>query len=429
MTVSTIDIIHIIIALTIVLFVCHSLGYLFEYFKQPRVIGEILAGIVLGPSLFQYFCPNAYSFVFNDTITKTLLNIFYQLGLLHLMFRTGMELQLKFKKQDRIGKAATWITVVGVVIPFASSLLFVQFVDIHKYMGAANNEPAFIMCFSIAVAITGIPIIARILYDLKILTTSFAKIILATAVIEDILLFIILTVALGLVRKESDGGFGIPALLGLESNIKLKILYHTLATILFFVISIWIGFRFFRWLDNIKFTIYQKISPLGFLISVMLFMTAVALLLDLAPMFGAFVGGIIAQNFKVEKEETGKVFETYSFAFFIPIYFAMVGIKLSFIPTFNFLFFLLFLLVCCVVKFLGVYLGARLAKESKWGALNFGMALNARGAPAIVVASLALDNQIINISFFTILVVLAIVTSFIAGSWLNFVMRNKLPLR
>src|ERR1700722_1877431 len=175
MPVNTLDIIHIVIALTIILFFSHSIGYLFQVYNQPRAIGEILAGIVMGPTLFQHFCPNAFSFIFSSPVTNTLLNILYQLGLLHLMFRTGMEMQAKLKKNDKLAKVAAWIAGAGMAIPFGASFIWIQFIDIHKYIGSANSKSAFVICFSIAVAISSIPVIARILHDLKILNTSFSK--------------------------------------------------------------------------------------------------------------------------------------------------------------------------------------------------------------------------------------------------------------
>lgn len=430
MTIGTLDILHTILAVTILLFVSHAIGYIFQIYKQPRVIGELLAGIILGPSLFAYFFPNAFTYIFDFPSTKVLLDILYQLGLFHLLFRTGMELQIKLKKHDKFVRAATWISVMGIVISVAFSFLFLQFFDIHNYMGSANSEPAFIVCFSIAVAISGIAVIARILHDLKLLKTSFAGIILSAAVLEDIVLFIALTIALSMVGTSGEGGLGLPVLLGIEnSSLNVKILYHSIITIVFFVVSILVGFYLFRWLEKIKFRVFQEINPLAFLISFMFFMTAIAMLLDIASMFGAFVGGIIAQNFKVQKEETSQTFDSYSFAFFIPIYFALVGIRLNLIQSFNINFFLFFLVACFVAKFIGLYLGARIGKESRWGALNYGIALNGRGAPGIILAALALDAGIINLTFFTMLVMLSLVTSFISGSWLNYIVRKKLPLQ
>ncbi len=429
MNIGTVDILHIIIALTLLLFFSHTCGYLFQRYRQPRVIGEILGGIILGPTLLGYFFPEVYSYIFHAPATRTFLNIIYQLGLLHLMFLTGMELRSKIRQREKVAGVTASIALFGTVLPFVAGFIFVRFVDIQKFIGTANDERAFILIFSIAVAITSIPVISRILHDLKLLQTSFAKIILSAAVFEDIILYVVLTVAIGMVGGTFQGSFGLPTLLGLEGRETLRIVYHSLSTLIFFGISLWIGPRLFRWFSKTKLNILISINPLAFLISFMLLMTGAALLLDITPMFGAFVAGIVAQSFREKEEETQDSFEIYSLAFFIPIYFAIVGLRLDLVRAFNPLFFLVFLGVACLIKWTSVYIGARVAKESNWGALNLAIAMNARGGPGIVLASLALDANIINEAFYCNLVMLAIITSLLAGSWLDYIARKKLSLR
>jgi Kef-type K+ transport system membrane component KefB len=129
-----------------------------------------------------------------------------------------------------------------------------------------------------------------------------------------------------------------------------------------------------------------------------------------------------------------RAIEGFSFAFFIPIYFAVVGLQLDLVRGFNVAFFLLFLLLACAVKAGSVYFGARMAGQSRASSLNLAVALNARGGPGIIVASVAYGAGIISQSFYAVLVMLAIVTSLFAGSWLAHVPRERLlaeqqPLR
>lgn len=127
--------------------------------------------------------------------------------------------------------------------------------------------------------------------------------------------------------------------------------------------------------------------------------------------------------------EARDTIRTFSFAFFIPLYFAMVGLRLDLVRSFSPLFFVLFFAVACVAKYASVWVGARIAGESAAGSRNLAAALNARGGPGIVLASVALGAGIIDQNLYACLVLLAILTSLAAGSWLGAVVRAGRPLR
>jgi Kef-type K+ transport system membrane component KefB len=163
----------------------------------------------------------------------------------------------------------------------------------------------------------------------------------------------------------------------------------------------------------------------------MLAATVLAQSIDVVPLFGAFVAGIVVGSAEgtTGAEAARATIRGFSFAFFIPLYFAIVGLRLDLLHEFEPLFFILFLSVACIVKFASVWVAARWAGESSDGARNLGVALNARGGPGIVLASVAFDAAIIDQGFYAVLVMLAIVTSLIAGSWLGRVVRAGTPLR
>jgi Kef-type K+ transport system membrane component KefB len=156
----------------------------------------------------------------------------------------------------------------------------------------------------------------------------------------------------------------------------------------------------------------------------MLTMTALASFLGVSPIFGALVAGILAGDLRGHAEHARQTIQSYSYAFFIPLYFAVVGLRLDLIHDFEPLFFVVFLLVACLVKSVSTYVAARMTGEGKVGARNLAAALNARGGPGIVLASVAFDAKIIGEAFYTILVMLALVTSVIAGSWLEAVLKR-----
>jgi Kef-type K+ transport system membrane component KefB len=153
---------------------------------------------------------------------------------------------------------------------------------------------------------------------------------------------------------------------------------------------------------------------------------AVAGLLDVNLVFAAFLAG-----FAVSRKRLGDALETisrFSFALFIPVYFALVGYRLIFDKTFSITMLLIFLAGACVLKLISVALGARLAGFRGLDVVNLAVATNARGGPGIVLASVAYEAGIISAAFYTTLVLVAVLTSQAAGAWLEFVLRKGLPL-
>jgi Kef-type K+ transport system membrane component KefB len=150
-----------------------------------------------------------------------------------------------------------------------------------------------------------------------------------------------------------------------------------------------------------------------------------SILLGVTPVFGAFAAGIVAGRMSDETEiEARESIKWFSLASFIPIYFAIVGFRLDLIQNLSVSFLLFFLLSSCLIKGLSIYTGARAAGKPHPDALNLAVALNARGGPGIVIASLAFDAGIISQGFFAILVLVAVLTSLIAGSWLGRIARS-----
>lgn len=425
---SPLDLAHLLCTLSVLLVAAHGIGYVFQKARQPIVIGEILAGILLGPSCLKLFAPNVSQFLFFENgPTAASLGMVYNLGLLLLMFSSGMEMESSFKKNEN--KTALFISIAGTVIPFLLSFILLQFIDLNRHIGSAANPTAFTMVFAIAVAVTSIPVISRILFDLNILNTSFARIVLSSALIEDVVLYILLSIALAMVGTGEGASFGVPTLLHLNPTSMLGIAYHIVVTGSFFATSLLLGPRLFSWLESFRFNLPRRRSPIGFLLLVMLFFSGMATMLGVAPMLGAFAGGIVARKGKEGAGESREAIKEFSFAFFIPIYFAIVGLKLDLIHHFNLPFFIWFFLSACVIKFVGIYSGARFAGEKSKAAFNLAVAMNARGGPGIVLASLALDAHVINEGFYTVLVMLAIVTSLLTGSWLGALVRRGHELR
>ncbi|MEA2637037.1 MAG: hypothetical protein QOE18_94 [Chloroflexota bacterium] len=425
---------HLLLTLSILLAAVHAVGFLFVKLRQPRVAGEIVAGLALGPSLLGFFRPElSHQLIAGSVSTTAVLGAIYQLGQLLLMYCAGATLRSHRRRGE--GRTTSLIALIGNVIPFTAGAAFLLVLNPGGLIGTAENHTSLLIVFACGIAVTSIPVISRILADLGLMKTSFARIVLSVAIIDDVILYVLLSIAVGLVATTSTDSFALPSLLSIAPGSAPSDAYYVIVSVAIFGLPLAFGRSLVERMGALRFNILGRSNALAFQVVFMMAMTSLALFLGISPIFGAFVAGILAGTLSTSNEESATVsidaaraqatIQTFSFGFFIPIYFAVVGLKLDLIRQFDIPFFALFLAYACVVKALSVFAGARLAGEKRESAINLAMALNARGGPAIVMASVALDAHIISAKFYVDLVLLALVTSMMAGAWLDRVLRHR----
>ena len=417
MTFSDADLARLLIALAVLLVAAHGAGSLFARFRQPRAIGEIVGGIALGPTLLARFFPGVMHWIFPGSgLSAAALGAIYQLGLLLLMFAAGAEMR-RLLQRDAV-RTVGLIASFGLVLPFAAGLGLIAALGVGRFIGPAGNHTALILVFGMAVAVTSIPVISRIMHDLDLLSTRFARMVLSAAVVEDIVLYVVLAVAVGLVQTTASSAFGLPAALHLHGVLASGI-YHSVAAVAFLGAVLAGGGRVYKTLLGLRGNPLARI-PVAFQLLWMLALAAAALALGLVPLYGAFVAGTavaVADDSLVVRDRNS--LSGVSFGFFVPVYFALIGIQLNLVDDFNLPFFLAFLAIACAAKAASVYLGARLSRENRFVSASLAIAMNARGGPGIVLASTAFAAGIVNQEFFVSLVMLSVVTSLLAGSWLE----------
>jgi Kef-type K+ transport system membrane component KefB len=427
-TLETTDVAHILMALAALLLAAHTMGSVFVRFRQPRAIGEVVGGLLLGLTVFGYLAPHAQSWLFPSTgATPTVLAAVNQLGLLLLLFITGAEIRRVFHRRERRTVGAVFVT--GMLVPFLAGIAVLQVTNLHRMWGPSGNSTSFLLVFAISMAVTSIPVISRIMHDLGILDTTFARIVLGVAVLEDLVLYVVLAVAIGYAGAKAGAPFGVPAALGISGGSNTDMAYHVLATLAFLGVSLVAGPPLYRWIGGLRVNLIQRASPIGHQFTFMLLLTIAALGLGIEAFFGALVAGIVVGSTEREPSEATMALTSFALAFFIPIYFAMIGLGLDLVHGFSVIFFAGFLFAACAVKAVSVYAGARLAGETSGSSVNLAVAMNARGGPGIVVASTAFAAGIISRPFYAVLVLLAIVTSLAAGAWLDRVPRERLLVR
>jgi Kef-type K+ transport system membrane component KefB len=388
------------------------LGWLCVRLRQPKVVGEILAGIVLGPALLGRW-PAAAHLITGAQHQGNILDFVYWLGLLLLMFLSGAETRQLFTREER--REVGWLTIVGTGLPFLLGLVIGPRLIGPALAGPNGSRISLIIILAVGVAVTSVPVVSKIFADLKILHTRFARLVLGVAVLEDIVLWLALAVATATAGK---------AVLHPRS-----MAVHLLATVAFFIAGLTIFPRAIKRVNKAEWNVLARYSPAGYAIAVLLAYCALAGALNISLVFAAFLAGFAVVHrkrrlFADALDAIGKV----AFAFFIPVYFAIVGLKLDLVRGFSLWMCLAFIGGTCLVKILSVSLAGRCAGFRGLDLFNLAITTNARGGPGIVLASVAFDAGIISAKFYTTLVIAAVFTSQIAGAWLEYVLRKGWPL-
>jgi len=409
---SNSDLTSVLLLLLLLVALAHVLGYLFVKLRQPKVVGEIMAGVLLGPAVVCRLSSASWILAAAHQ-QATILSFVYWLGLLLLMFLSGGEAQQLFTRGEH--REVGWLAIVGTGIPFVLALALGPWLIRPALAGPNGNRTSLIIILAVGVAVTSVPVVSKIFSDLKILHTRFARLVLGVAVLEDIVLWLALAVATAVASKTALN--------------PRQMSYHLLATVAFFALGLTIVPRIVKRLNKSRFNVFAKQSPVAYAIAVLLTYCVVAGALDVSLVFAAFLAGFAVVHkkrklFAEALDAIGKV----SFAFFIPVYFAIVGLKLDLIRGLSLWMISTFLLGSCLVKILSVSLAGRFAGFRGLDLINLAITTNARGGPGIVLASVAFDAGIISPKFYTTLVIAAVLTSQVAGAWLDYVLRKGWPL-
>jgi Kef-type K+ transport system membrane component KefB len=380
------------LALMLLVVSANLLGQIFGRLRQPKVVGEILAGVLLGPSLLGHFAPGTAASIFGDgpqDPSSVVLSFMYHLGLLLLMFVSGASVRHVLGKENR--KPTAWILGIGTPLPFFLALAVTPMLPLAGFTGPVGNETAVVLVFAIAVAVTSIPVISKIFYDLGILHTRFASLLLGSAVLEDIMLWGVLALATAIAGASVAAG----------SQLTATISTHVAWNFGYVIVAMAVMPTVLRRLGHARLNVLAQNSPVAWIVTVLLGYVALAAALDVTLAFAAFlagfglVGGMRSterQRYRAPLDSIGQL----AAAVFIPVYFAIVGYRLDFTQTFDPVMLVAFLLGSSIVCLLSVGLAARLAGFRGLAIVNLAVTSNARGGPGIVLASVAFDAGIIS---------------------------------
>ncbi len=400
-TLSEHEIIVTLIALSLLLLSAFLFGTLLEKIKGPRVVGEILGGMLFGASCLFIFFPNFISGIFQGYPEEgKVLNIFYQLGLIFLMFLSGYNTDVRIDRSNirTIGLVFAGATILPMLgsIPFFS--MFEQY-----YIGSIGNVTAYRIVFAIGIAITSIPVISKIFFDMGIMNTRFANTVLTVSTFQDLCLWVLLNVA---TRIAQSG------------EVRLgEMILVVAVTLGVFAVIVLISRHVRAIRKELPANVFYTLSFV-----VLLLICGLLYLAGVNIMYSAFIVGYLVKAVFGTSEITKTrmhYLENFSFSFFIPIYFALVGIQLNVIHDFSWPRFLLFFVIAFGLEFAGTFLLLLFSKLRMNTRLNFAVTMNARGGPGIVLATVAYSYNIISVEFFTVLILTTMLSSMIAGYWLR----------
>lgn len=390
------------IALALLLLFSYTFGTLLEKVKGPRVVGEILGGMILGGSCLFLLMPGTMGKIFSAYPEEgQVLNIFYQLGLIFLMFLSGYNTEIRILKKNI--RTISLVFLGATVIPM---LLAVPFISLFRnsFTGSAGNDTAFSLVFCIGVAITSIPVISKIFFDMGIMNTKFSDTVLTVATFQDLSLWILLNIA---TKITAEGKIGLWQM--------LMIVFSTLGV--FIVITI-ISKKFSK---SIKIRDTKLFYTVCFVM--LLAVCGLLAMTGINIMYSAFIAGYMIKVFSGNDDRTKKdisALKDIVFSFFVPVYFALVGIQLNVIHDFSLGRFLLFFVIAFGLEFAGTWIMLMFSDLSADMKMNFAITMNARGGPGIVLATVSYGAGIISLEFFTVLILTTMLSSMTAGYYLRY---------
>lgn len=392
------EMVRLLAALAALLFGARLLGETARRLGQAPVLGEIVAGIALGPTVLGHVAPGTFAWLFPASGPVALVReSIAGLALTWFMFAAGLEVDLSTVL--RRGRSAVAVSLAGIVVPFA-----VGFLAAYAAPDLFGREPGaepttFALMLATAVAISALPVIARTLLDLDLYRTDFGALVVSAAVVDDLLGWMLFASLLALVQSGADGGgLGAPATLAGVAGFAVAVLTlgRWLLDRLLPHVQVWAGF---------------PAGGLALGLSLALAGAALTEALGVHAIFGAFLVGVALGDSRHLRERTRSIIEQFVGGGMAPIFFASIGLKTDFAAAFDPLLCALVLAIAIVGKVGGGLLGSRLAGLPRREALATGIALNARGAMEIILGLVALRAGLIGERLYVALVVMALVTS------------------
>lgn len=387
------------VQLIVLLVAARGLGYLARRFGQPAVVGELTAGLLLGPSVFGKLAPDLAAWVFpGDEVQSSLLLAVAWLGIVFLLVVTGMEIDLPLVR--RLLRSTALVPLGSLLLPLALGTAL-GFVLPDAFIGEGTDRAVFAGFVGVALAMSALPVVARILMDMGLIRRNVGQVTMVAAMADDIVGWLLLGVLAGV---AAGGGFE-----GTQLAVSAG------AVVLFLVGALTVGQRAVDLTLRASLRLTDGIAgAVTVTVLIALAFAALSQWIGVEAVFGAFIAGVVFARSPYRRAEVRHHIELLSTAVLAPIFFATAGILLDLGALADLSlagWAVAILVVATISKLAGSYVGARAGRIDRATALAVGVGLNARGALGIITATVALTLGVFSDAAYTAIVLMSIVTS------------------
>jgi Kef-type K+ transport system membrane component KefB len=399
-----------LLQLIVIILAARGVGQLARKVGQPRVVGEIIAGLLLGPSLFGQLAPDISDYVFHS-VSSDPITIISQIGLILLMFQIGMDFDFSHLRNWHNRKAVTLISFSSIFCPFTLGIIVGQ--ASASYLAPDVDPTLYSLFVATAFSITAVPVLGRIMMEFDLTRTQVGTITISAAAINDVIGWLLLAIisALSIAQFSATETF------------------YQLGVLLVYLGVCWWGVRrSLRWLCN-RFEISQQRLPqnLTALILIMIFISGMCTYkIGIFAIFGGFMLGVLVHDQHRFVAAWKKTIGDFVIVFFLPVFFTYTGLRTDIqgLDTLTLWQWCgMMILFATLGKFGGSYLAARMAGLNSHQASTVGTLMNARGLMELIVLNIGYDLGVIPRNVFTMLVIMAVFSTVMAAP----VLRGLLP--
>ena len=405
-----------VVQITVLLLTSRLLGEVMLRLKQPAVMGQLIAGLVLGPSLLGYLVPHLQHALFpKNAEQKAMLDALSHVGILLLLLLTGMETDLKLVRQS--GRAAAFASLLELIVPFACGVALGELLP-DSMLPDPQKRLVTALFLGTALSMASVQIVATVVREMNFMRRIVGQVILASAIISDSIGWIIISVILSLGTQGAIDAWSLAQ--------------GVIGTLVFIGISLTIGRRavFFaiRWVND---NFHSDFAVITTILLIMCIMATITDLIGVHTVLGAFVAGILIGESPILTRHIDEQLRGLIVAFFMPVFFATAGLSadLTILKDPSLLLLTLGLIaIASFGKFGGAFLGGALAGLTARESLALGTGMNARGSTEVIIATIGLSMGALSQNLFSMIVAMAVLTTTAMPPTLRWALA-RLPMR
>lgn len=403
-----VDIKLLVIQICVILVASYSVGWLLGRFRQPQVVGEMVAGVMLGPSLLGWLAPDFFAALFPPSSLGAL-SVLSQIGLLLFMFMVGLELDTRILR--KLGHVAIVISHTSIIVPFALGALLALFL-FPRIANEGLPFTGFVLFMGAAMSVTAFPVLARILDERNLMGTKLGTLTIACAAVDDVTAWCLLAVIIAIVKSELN---------------HLPLWQMLPGVLLYLGVMLYVLRPLMRRVVSQQGDAKKNDKLIAVLLVCMLVSSWATEWLGIHALFGAFFAGVIVPKENGFTEDVRKRLQLPVVVLLIPLFFAFTGLRTSLgliSGSAMILYCVLVFIVAIVGKFGGSAVAARVMGTPWREAASIGILMNTRGLIELVILNIGLDIGVLNQSMFSIMVVMAVGTTLMTTPILSLISRE-----